>query len=125
MLTSLCDTWCPDAMVVSFKLETNPNILVAKAAGAIRRYGVDVVCANVLGTHRRLVTLISRDLAAALSAHPITIHKEGPIDGSEDTVIAVTGVREERLELEAGSGETIEQPLVEALYALHSRFLEL
>ena len=79
MLTCLCEVWCPDALIVSFKLETNPNILVAKAAGAIRKYGVDVVCANVLGTHRQLVTLVSR----TDSTSRITIHKDGPIDGDE------------------------------------------
>ena len=119
MLTCLCEVWCPDALIVSFKLETNPNILVAKAAGAIRKYGVDVVCANVLGTHRQLVTLVSR----TDSTSRITIHKDGPIDGDEDTAIAVTGVRERHIELGAGTGETIEQPLVAALHELHSRHL--
>ena len=38
------------------------NILEAKAARSLKKYGVDIVCANVLGTHRSVVTLISRDL---------------------------------------------------------------
>ena len=52
--------WAPQALVVSFKLETNEAILKAKAAGAIARYGVDVVCANRLQTYRHEVTLMTQ-----------------------------------------------------------------
>ena len=138
MLTSVCNTWCPDAMVVSFKLETNPNILLAKAASAIKKYGVDVVCANVLGTHRQVVTLITQEKAKSFSkvtdnkerilddvTTPITVHKNGPIEGNEDAPIAVSGVVEERIEVDAQFGMVIEHPLVEALCRLHNEKLEL
>ena len=53
------------ATVISFKLETNPNILEAKAAGAIKNYGVEAVCANMLESYRRTVTIVRR-VAASL-----------------------------------------------------------
>ena len=53
--------WAPQALLVSFKLETNEAILKAKAAGAIARYGVDVVCANRLQTYRHEVTLMTQE----------------------------------------------------------------
>ena len=50
--------WAPMAFVVSFKLETNRAILLAKAAGALDKYAVDVVCANLLQSYKREVTLV-------------------------------------------------------------------
>jgi len=40
--------WCPDATVVSFKLETDEALLLPKARGAMAKYGVDAVVANIL-----------------------------------------------------------------------------
>ncbi|CAE7285558.1 PPCS [Symbiodinium natans] len=53
--------WAPKAFVLSFKLETNPNILLAKAAGALKKYKVDAVCSNVLHTIRDWVTIVEPD----------------------------------------------------------------
>ena len=52
--------WAPAALVVSFKLETNEHVLLAKAAGALRKYAVDLVVANRLATYKRHVTLVMR-----------------------------------------------------------------
>ena len=63
-LLSALRGWAPDALLVSFKLETNAAILTAKAAGALQKYGVDVVCANKLGSHTSEVTLVRRAAAS-------------------------------------------------------------
>jgi phosphopantothenate-cysteine ligase len=47
--------WAPQAFLVSFKLETDPSILLDKARGAIRAYGVNAVVANEL--HSRYICL--------------------------------------------------------------------
>ncbi|EKX47912.1 hypothetical protein GUITHDRAFT_69144, partial [Guillardia theta CCMP2712] len=47
-LSLLKKTWCPRAVVVSFKLETDESILMKKATGAIEKYKVDCVVANIL-----------------------------------------------------------------------------
>ena len=39
--------WCPSAYLVSFKLETNENILAAKAVKAMAKYVCERVCANL------------------------------------------------------------------------------
>ena len=44
--------WNPDTVLVSFKLETDLQILEQKALGAIQSYGVDMVVANELQTRR-------------------------------------------------------------------------
>ena len=44
----LTSTWAPQAYVVSFKLETDANILISKAQAAIANYHVHMVVANIL-----------------------------------------------------------------------------
>jgi hypothetical protein len=39
----LCKEWAPDAFVVSFKLETDEDLLIPKAVGALNTYGVHAV----------------------------------------------------------------------------------
>lgn len=50
MLGKLTQQWAPRSFVVSFKLETDENILFQKAGGAIRNYNVHLVVANILNT---------------------------------------------------------------------------
>lgn len=50
MLDKLVNEWAPRAFVVSFKLETDESILFAKAWGAIEKYNVHLVVANILHT---------------------------------------------------------------------------
>ena len=47
-LSTLKTTWCPRAMLISFKLETDINILIEKSKKAIKNYGVHLVVANEL-----------------------------------------------------------------------------
>jgi phosphopantothenoylcysteine synthetase/decarboxylase len=48
----LRDSWAPNALHVSFKLETDSALLLQKAQGAIERYGVHLVVANMLDTRK-------------------------------------------------------------------------
>lgn len=48
VLGSLTSDWCPNAFVVSFKLETDTEILFEKAHRALELYSVHVVVANIL-----------------------------------------------------------------------------
>lgn len=45
LLTKL---WAPHSFVVSFKLETDEDLLISKAESAIVNYGVHLVIANLL-----------------------------------------------------------------------------
>ena len=49
-LVLLRGRWCPEAFIVSFKLETDAALLLPKAAAAVARARVDAVVANVLET---------------------------------------------------------------------------
>lgn len=59
MLQNLTSRWCPSAFVVSFKLETDPSLVVSKARRAIVNYGVHLVVANQLQTRRDVVYLVA------------------------------------------------------------------
>jgi hypothetical protein len=55
VLGALTSNWAPGAFVVSFKLETDSSILLSKASGAIYKYGVHMVVANLLQVSRFLI----------------------------------------------------------------------
>ena len=57
-------SWCPDAAVVSFKLETEPSLLIPKAVAAVDRYGVDGVVANLLDKRYKEVLVVRAAPAA-------------------------------------------------------------
>jgi len=116
MLGLVKASWSPLAFVMSFKLETNVNILLAKAAGAIAKYDMDAVCSNQLQTIRELVTIVQKD-----PGQDIKIETES-IVGDESEPIRVHGVQSHRVEL--GQNATIEPLLVESVVALHEGFIK-
>lgn len=61
-LHRLVDGWAPDgSMVVSFKLETDPSLLVYKAKTALQRYAHHLVIGNLLSTRKWEVVFITLD----------------------------------------------------------------
>uniref|UniRef100_A0AC34QV57 DNA/pantothenate metabolism flavoprotein C-terminal domain-containing protein n=1 Tax=Panagrolaimus sp. JU765 TaxID=591449 RepID=A0AC34QV57_9BILA len=48
----------PDAFIVSFKLETDPKVLISKSVKALNEYGHQIVIANMLKTRKRKVTFV-------------------------------------------------------------------
>lgn len=62
-LGTLREQWAPRAAVVSFKLETDERILLAKARGALDKYGVHAVVANLLHTRKDRVWVVRKRAA--------------------------------------------------------------
>lgn len=61
-LHRLVDGWAPHgSMIVSFKLETDPNLLVYKAQTALQRYSHHLVIGNLLSTRKWEVVFVTRD----------------------------------------------------------------
>lgn len=60
-LNRLVDGWAPEGMIVSFKLETDPSILVSKAQMALKRYSHHLVIGNLLTTRKWEVVFITPD----------------------------------------------------------------
>ena len=58
-LKRLVEGWAPECMIVSFKLETDPSILVSKARHALERYSHHLVIGNLLSTRKWEVVFIA------------------------------------------------------------------
>jgi phosphopantothenate-cysteine ligase len=58
-LKNLVEGWSPQGMIVSFKLETNPAILVHKARYSLDRYQHHLVIGNLLSTRKWEVVFVS------------------------------------------------------------------
>lgn len=95
MLTPLVKHWVPNAFVVSFKLETDPHLLIGKAKKALEKYNHRVVIANLLHTRKERVVMVAKD---------------------QDEVVQMLS---EQLE----QGVEIEQVIVDKLAARHGLFL--
>jgi len=59
MLFILRKNSAPSAFCVSFKLETDPNILLQKAEMALKKYGMNVVVANELANYKDVVVMVT------------------------------------------------------------------
>ncbi|KAI9781200.1 MAG: hypothetical protein M1816_002460 [Peltula sp. TS41687] len=57
-LKRLVDGWAPEGMIVSFKLETDPALLVSKAHQALDRYAHHLVIGNLLSTRKWEVVFV-------------------------------------------------------------------
>lgn len=58
-LKNLVDGWAPQGMIVSYKLETDPAILVHKARYSLDRYQHHLVIGNLLATRKWEVVFVS------------------------------------------------------------------
>ena len=61
MLAPLVKDWVPEAFVVSFKLETDESILLAKAYKALDTYQHRIVVANLLHSRKERVILVQKN----------------------------------------------------------------
>lgn len=113
-MLGLVKEWSPKAMLISVKLETNSNVLQAKAAGSIVKYGVDMVCSSTLLSNREMVTIVSREP----TVQGITIAKDD-ISGDEAVPIAVQGVCSKRID--RGSHAVVDRPLMQEITARHAK----
>lgn len=60
-LKSLVQGWAPEGMIISFKLETDPSLLISKSQAALRRYSHHLVIGNLLSTRKWEVVFIAPD----------------------------------------------------------------
>ncbi|KAJ5114821.1 DNA/pantothenate metabolism flavoprotein C-terminal [Penicillium alfredii] len=86
-LHRLVDGWAPDgSMVVSFKLETDPSLLVYKARTALQRYSHHLVIGNLLSTRKWEVVFITPDPPHERWLRVPKARRSKSISGVEDQV---------------------------------------
>lgn len=96
MLSPLVKEWAPEAFVISFKLETDPLILIDKSRQALEKYHHQVVVANILESRRTSVIIVTKD-----SQTPLSLSDE-----------------------EIAQGMEIEEKIVNYLQGQHTLFIE-
>lgn len=91
--------WCSNAFVVTFKLETDPNLLEKKSLSHLDKnnYGVQCVVGNLLGEHQNRVRLYSENSCQVF----------------------------ERTEAQKERDDDIEDSLVQSIIALHSKYIQM
>ncbi|KAF7121849.1 hypothetical protein CNMCM5793_009403 [Aspergillus hiratsukae] len=86
-LHRLVDGWAPSgSMVVSFKLETDPNLLVYKAQTALKRYAHHLVIGNLLSTRKWEVVFVTPDPPYERWIRVPKTRRSKSISGAEDQV---------------------------------------
>ncbi|KAK1144782.1 Phosphopantothenate--cysteine ligase cab2 [Aspergillus melleus] len=86
-LHRLVDGWAPDgSMIVSFKLETDPNLLVYKAQTALKRYSHHLVIGNMLSTRKWEVVFVTPDAPYERWIRVPKSRRSKSISGAEDQV---------------------------------------
>lgn len=79
--------WVPQAFVVSFKLETDENILIAKARDSLNKYKHKLVVGNMLQTRRQKVVFVTPE-----SSYEVLLSREQMINGMEIEDLIVSNV---------------------------------
>lgn len=126
-LSSLVQSWAPKgSMIVSFKLETNPSLLVTKAEQALHRYRHDLVIGNLLTTRKWEVVFVSRDGGERWIRVP-KARRSKSISGVEELVgKAERKHGPETVDLEGGTvteGMEIESLIIPELAVMHSEMM--
>ena len=129
-LKNLVDGWAPEGMIVSFKLETDPEILVHKAQYSLDRYQHHLVIGNLLSTRKWEVVFVApgqKDQWIRVPRH----RRKKTISGVENMVgVAASGgeVVDRPLDprdLPEGEPEMeIESLIIPAVEALHSSHIK-
>lgn len=131
-LKTLVNSWAPSgSMIVSFKLETDPDLLVSKAEQSLRRYGHDLVIGNLLTTRKWEVVFISKHEREKWIRVPKTKRSKS-ISGVAQLVGKAEGRRDktpigEDSNLNGGEiteGMEIESLIIPELVVLHTEMME-
>ncbi|KAG5250926.1 phosphopantothenate--cysteine ligase [Salix suchowensis] len=94
MLSALKKEWAPMAFCISFKLETDSNILLEKAEMAREKYRMHMVVANELSTRKEEVTVVT---------------------GNERILVCRDKTR---------TDSDVEEPLIELIVSRHSAYVK-
>lgn len=128
-LKNLVDGWAPEGMIVSFKLETDPRILVHKAKYSLERYQHHLVIGNLLSTRKWEVVFVAPGREDRWIRVPINRRKK-TLTGVEDMVGAADLKKAENEPLDPSmlpDGEPeieTESLIIPAVEELHSEHIE-
>ncbi|PPQ81403.1 hypothetical protein CVT26_007676 [Gymnopilus dilepis] len=105
ILKPLVSEWTPGGYIVSFKLETDPQLLIPKARQALERYGHQVVIGNDL--HRRKYEVVF------VSKKPLPALPPGAVDGVNSRTEESEGQQESGNSADGGKQEELADSFTE------------
>lgn len=99
VLKPMVDEWTREGYIVSFKLETDPSLLVPKARAALARYGHQIVIGNDLNTRKHQVVFVA---PSAPHSHPRPGGTAGVAsnEGYVETWLTIDSAKEPQKEIE-------------------------
>jgi phosphopantothenate-cysteine ligase len=114
-LSKLVSSWAPrESMIVSFKLETDPSLLVSKAKQALDKYGHDLVIGNLLATRKWEVVFISKSDGERWIRVP-RWRRSKSISGVEELVGKAEGKKKDETPVDLHGGTVTEGMEIESL----------
>ena len=126
-LKNLVNGWAPEGMIVSFKLETDPPLLVSKAQQSLDKYSHHLVIGNLLSTRKYEVVFIAPNMPEKWIRVPM--HRRIPSRTNITTRPKLSDNSEtDSAEQEIVNGEPqleIESLIVPEVTKMHDRFLVL
>ncbi|KAM7535383.1 hypothetical protein Aperf_G00000102470 [Anoplocephala perfoliata] len=108
VLGLIVSKWAPGTMVVSFKLETDKNLVLKRAKASMKRYGTHAVIANLLHTRKREAWLF---------------HNLGG-GGEEPQYVSITQLPPKSSSTQLTSTPELEEILTQKVADLHSLFMK-
>jgi phosphopantothenate-cysteine ligase len=131
-LKQLVDGWAPESIIVSFKLETDPSILVKKAQYSLNKYAHHLVIGNLLTTRKWEVVFVS-ELEGEKWIRVPSNRRTKSFSGVESLVGAADALSKNKTSTSASSQSAVPQgePVVEIesiivpeIAAMHTKLIE-
>ncbi|KAK3335718.1 phosphopantothenate-cysteine ligase-like protein [Cercophora scortea] len=137
-LKNLVEGWSPQGMIVSFKLETDPSILVHKAKYSLDRYQHHLVIGNLLATRKWEVVFVAPNKPDRWIRLPIHHHhhkgltesggnaeKEELLSDDEEVAVVISDEPLDPKSLPEGEPETeIESLIIPAVKDAHDEYIQ-
>lgn len=123
-LKSLVDGWAPEGMIVSFKLETDPSLLVSKSQQALERYSHHLVIGNLLSTRKFEVVFVAPGKEERWFRVPVH-RRVKSVSGTRPTIDAVSnGNIPEQEWMNGDLEQEIESLIVPEVAKMHRSFTQ-
>jgi len=123
-LRDLVDGWAPEGMIVSFKLETDPSLLIFKAQEALEKYQHHLVIGNLLSTRKWEVVFV----APGMEERWIRVASHRRLKSISDTRPSISppsdGKATEQAWMSGESEQDIESLIVPEVTRMHRAFLQ-
>ena len=122
-LKTLVDGWAPEGMIVSFKLETDPSLLVSKAHQALDKYSHHLVIGNLLSTRKFEVVFVAPEQEKQWITVPVHRRLKS-VTGTRPNLSAKEWQTTEQEWLRGEQELEIESLIVPEVIKMHKDFIE-